>query len=120
MNDHHNSKPYPPGPGSGYAGSGRGGVGPGGGPGVPPPGSVASGPAHTSITLNTHPTPGARVTEINLNLGYFKTLPGILKCVQLVGSGCLTAQSLYSLTPATLDVVGDNNYLLRCDVNKSK
>ena len=55
------------------------------------PGSVASGhphspppPPQTSITLNTDPTPGARVTEINLNIGYFKTLPGILKLVQLV------------------------------------
>jgi hypothetical protein len=59
----------------------------------PPPGSVISGgtgvgglhpPPQTSITLNTDPAPGAHVTEINLNLGYFKTLPGILKLVQMV------------------------------------
>ncbi len=60
----------------------------------PPPGSVISGggggsavghgPPQTSITVTTDPTPGAHVTEINLNLGYFKTLPGILKLVQMV------------------------------------
>ena len=53
-----------------------------------PPGSVHSGPVppghHTMVTLNTDPTPGARVTEINLNIGYYKTLPGILKLIQLV------------------------------------
>ena len=53
-----------------------------------PPGSVRSGPLppghHTMVTVNTDTTPGARVTEINLNLGYYKSLPGILKIVQLV------------------------------------
>jgi hypothetical protein len=55
-----------------------------------PPGSVRSGPLppgqHTMVTVNTDPTPGARVTEINLNLGYYKTLPGILKIIQLVSN----------------------------------
>ena len=58
----------------------------------PPAGSVHSGhhphpppaPPSTHITMNTDPTPGASVTEINLNIGYFKTLPGILKLIQLV------------------------------------
>ena len=61
----------------------------------PPAGSVISGgpphhhmgpppPPSTSITLNTDPTPGARVTEIHLDIGYFKTLPGILKILQMV------------------------------------
>lgn len=53
-----------------------------------PPGSVRSGPLppghHTLVTMNTAPTPGASVTEINLNIGYYKTLPGILKLIQLV------------------------------------
>ena len=57
-----------------------------------PPGSVISGssgmmgppPPQTIVTVNTDTTPGTRVTEINLNIGYFKTLPGILKIIQLV------------------------------------
>ena len=55
--------------------------------GPPPPGSGQISPPpppQTSITVNTDATPGGQVTEINLNLGYFKTLPGILKLVQLV------------------------------------
>ena len=70
---------YPP-PGS-VISSGSHGRGP------PPPGSGQTSPPpplQTSITVNTDATPGGQVTEINLNLGYFKTLPGILKLVQLV------------------------------------
>jgi len=48
--------------------------------GAPPP----PGATHTTVTLNTDPTPGARVTEISLDLGYFRTLPGVIKIVQLV------------------------------------
>ena len=68
---------YPP-PGS-VISSGSHGRGP------PPPGPASPPPPHqTSITVNTDPKPGGQVTEINLNLGYFKTLPGILKLVELV------------------------------------
>ena len=80
MHDPRHDKPYPP---VDYDNNGHG----------PAPGSVISGshhsqqgppPPQTVVTMNTDPTPGARVTEINLNIGYFKTLPGILKLIQLV------------------------------------
>ena len=56
------------------------------------PGSVHSGysgappPSHqTVVTMTTDPQPGTgSVTEINLNIAYFKTLPGWIKVVQLV------------------------------------
>lgn len=62
------------------------------------PASVRSGPLppqqHTMVTVTTDPHPGATVTEINLNLGYYKTLPGILKLVQLVfGIICMACAS---------------------------
>ena len=58
------------------------------------PGSVHSGysgppPNHqTVVTMTTDPNTGVTtsVTEINLNIGYFKTLPGIIKVVQLVSN----------------------------------
>ena len=53
-----------------------------------PPGSVRSGPYppghHTMVTVNTDPNPGPQVNEISLNIGYFKTLPGLIKLVELV------------------------------------
>ena len=59
--------------------------------GHPGPGSVHSGysgappPSHqTVVTMTTDPQPGTSVTEINLNIGYFKTLPGWIKIIQLV------------------------------------
>ncbi len=53
----------------------------------PPP------PPHTTVTLSTDPTDRNRVTEIQLNLGYFKTLPGILKLVQLVSGNPAPAEA---------------------------
>ena len=50
----------------------------------PPPSSMGPPPSYTTVTMTTDNTPGARVTEINLNIGYYKTLPGILKVVQMV------------------------------------
>lgn len=38
--------------------------------------------SHTTVTVSTDPTPQS--LEIRLNLGYFKTTPGILKLVQMV------------------------------------
>ena len=52
----------------------------------PPPSSMGPPPSYTTVTMTTDNAPGARVTEINLNIGYYKTLPGILKIVQLVRS----------------------------------
>ena len=50
-----------------------------------PASSIGPPPSHhTSVTMTTGAAPGASVTEINLNLGYFKTFPGILKLVQIV------------------------------------
>ena len=92
MNDRHPSPDYPrdekqPGdpvhqkgqirPGSAQSGHG------------PPPSSLGPPPSYTTVTMTTDNTPGARVTEINLNIGYYKTLPGILKIVQMVISNIL-------------------------------
>jgi hypothetical protein len=49
---------------------------------------------HTMVTLNTDPAPGSSVTEINLNIGYYKTLPGILKLVQLVSRHSLWCHNI--------------------------
>jgi len=50
-----------------------------------PASSIGPPPSHhTSVTMTTGAAPGASVTEINLNLGYFKTFPGILKLVQII------------------------------------
>ena len=55
------------------------------GHGPPQPSSTGPPPSqYTTVTMTTDNAPGARVTEINLNIGYYKTLPGILKVAQLV------------------------------------
>ncbi len=58
------------------------------------PGSVHSGYAggvspshHTVVTMSTDPNVTTMRTEINLNIGYFTTLPGWIKLVQLVSLG---------------------------------
>ena len=93
MNDHHPPPDYsrdtpgsqqttadPSHPNSGMRpGSAQSGQGPPQHSGIGPPPSQ-----YTTVTMTTDPTPGARVTEINLNIGYYKTLPGILKLAQLV------------------------------------
>ena len=70
-----------------------------------PPGSVRSGPLppgnHTMVTMNTAPTPGASVTEINLNIGYYKTLPGILKLIQLVRDALMMSSQSLLLIPCS-------------------
>ena len=88
MNDRHPSPDYPreekqPGDPGGHV---KGGIRPesaqsGNGP---PPSSMGPPPSYTTVTMTTDNTPGARVTEINLNIGYYKSLPGIIKIVQLV------------------------------------
>ena len=50
----------------------------------PPPSSMGPPPSYTTVTMTTDNTPGARVTEINLNIGYYKSLPGIVKIVLMV------------------------------------
>jgi len=39
--------------------------------------------SHTSVTVTTDPGPSPQSLEIRLNIGYFKTVPGIIKLVQL-------------------------------------
>merc|ERR1711935_772527 len=76
---------------------------------APHPGSVHSGYSgqvppgshQTVVTMTTDPN--VNRTEINLNIGYFTTLPGILKIVQLVfGVVCMACGS-----PAR-EYVGEN------------
>jgi len=38
---------------------------------------------HTSVTVTTDPGPAPQSLEIRLNIGYFKTMQGIIKLVQL-------------------------------------
>ena len=94
MNDHEKRHPPPDyghGPGSHHGGH------PGGHPGHPGDhhngggsvhGSHMYPPAppshHTSVTMTTGTQPGVSVTEINLDIAHYKTIPGILKLVQLV------------------------------------
>jgi len=78
----------PPDYGNGRGGGSHRGSHRDGGPGSSVSGYRGQGPPppapHTTVTLNTDPTPGARVTEIHLDLGYFRTLPGVLKILELV------------------------------------
>ena len=69
---------------------------------TPHPGSVHSGysgqvpssPHQTVVTMTTDPNQSMIRTEINLNIGYFKTLPGGTKIVQLVfGIVCMACSS---------------------------
>ena len=41
-------------------------------------------PSHTQVTVTTDPGPNPESLEIRLNIGYFKTAPGIVKILQLV------------------------------------
>lgn len=45
---------------------------------------------HTSVTVTTEPGPAPQSLEIRLNIGYFKTLQGIVKLLQLgLGVVCM-------------------------------
>ena len=56
-------------------------------------GQVPPSSHQTVVTMSTDPNINNR-TEINLNIGYFKTLPGIIKIVQLVfGIVCMATGS---------------------------
>merc|ERR1739844_7908 len=49
---------------------------------------------HTTVTVTTDPGPAPQALEIRLNIGYFKTIPGIIKLVQLVlGIVCMACAS---------------------------
>lgn len=88
----------------------------------PPAGSVISGghqhmgpppPPSTTITLNTDPTPGASVTEIHLDIGYFKTLPGILKICQLIlGIVCMACAAPARGLRGSSFGIGHNHWFL--------
>ena len=73
------------------------------------PGSVHSGysnppPSHqTVVTMTTDPNPNISRTEINLNIGYFTTLPGWVKVAQLVSHFILFFSN--SLTRQTFKIL---------------
>lgn len=56
-------------------------------------------PTQTNVTVMTDTGPNPQSLEIRLNIGYFKTAPGIVKILQLVSQ-----DSLYIT----------NNYKSRC------
>lgn len=63
---------------------------------------------HTSVTVTTHNgvAPSAGALEIRLNIGYFKSLQGIIKIVQLVlGIICMACGA-----PAKYSIIKDGDY----------
>ena len=93
------------------------------------PGSVNSGypgqvpsPSHqTVVAINSNDpnqAPLINRTEINLNIGYFKTLPGVIKIVQLLfGIICMAcsspAREYIGIIGIDLDFgVGENHWFL--------
>jgi len=87
---------------------------------APHPGSVHSGYSgqvppsshQTVVTMSTDPNINNR-TEINLNIGYFKTLPGIIKIVQLVfGIVCMATGSPAREYVGEVYGVGHNHWFL--------
>ena len=76
---------------------------PQGGYGHSGPGSVHSGfsgpppPSHqTVVTMTTDTQPGTtNVTEINLNIAHFSTMPGWIKIVQLVSNLLILAKNIF-------------------------
>jgi len=49
---------------------------------------------HTTVTVTTDSGPAPQALEIRLNIGYFKTIPGIIKLVELVlGVVCMACAS---------------------------
>ena len=57
-------------------------------------GQVPSPGHQTVVTMTTDPNPNVSRTEINLNIGYFTTLPGGIKVVQLIfGIVCMACGS---------------------------
>jgi len=83
------------------------------------PGSVHSGysnppPSHqTVVTMTTDPNPNISRTEINLNIGYFTTLPGWVKVAQLVfGIICMACGSPAREYVGETFGVGHNHWFL--------
>ena len=50
----------------------------------PNPGTKS--PTQTNVTVMTDTGPNPQSLEIRLNIGYFKTAPGIVKLIELVSS----------------------------------
>jgi len=92
MNNDNGSMP-PPVPD--YPGSNRDYPGTNGNHAGPPASSIGPPPSHhTTVTMTTTPGSGGRPTEINLNFGYFRTFPGIIKIIQLIlGILCMALSS---------------------------
>ena len=90
------------------------------GSGNAPPGSVHSGysgapppSSQTIVTMTTNPNPSVPATEINLNIGYFKTLPGAIKIIQLVfGIVCMACGAPAKLYTAQSASEGHNHWFL--------
>lgn len=87
----------------------------------PHPASVHSGysgqvpsPGHqTVVTMTTDPNPNVSRTEINLNIGYFTTLPGGIKVVQLIfGIVCMACGSPAREYVGEIYGVGHNHWFL--------
>jgi len=82
--------------------------------------SVGGPPAqikpHTTVSVITDPGPAPASLEIRLNIGYFKTLQGIIKLVELVlGIVCMACASpagRYSLDGQILRGEGQNHWFL--------
>ena len=56
-------------------------------------------PTQTNVTVMTDTGPNPQSLEIRLNIGYFKTAPGIVKILQLVSCQrqlCVAASSVIS------------------------
>ncbi|TRY61462.1 hypothetical protein TCAL_01778 [Tigriopus californicus] len=79
----------------------------------PPPSMISGPPPSTTVTLNTDPTPGAHVTEIHLDIGYFKTFPGILKLIQMIfGIICMACSSPARGERGSRHGIGHNHWFL--------
>lgn len=69
---------------------------------------------HTTVTVTTDPGPAPQSLEIRLNIGYFKTLPGMVKLVQLVlGIICMACSApATGLFPGKNYGLGHNHFFL--------
>lgn len=70
---------------------------------------------HTTVTVTTDPGPVPQSLEIRLNVGYFKTIPGIIKVVEVVlGIVCMAcaAPAGYRYGGVTFPGEGHNHWFL--------
>jgi len=69
---------------------------------------------HTTVTVTTDPGPAPQSLEIRLNIGYFKTMPGWVKLLQLVlGIICMACGApAAGLFPGRNVGLGHNHFFL--------